>query len=343
MDYKVILFSRRNRSTRGGVELFNENLLSLMGNDALHVSEISSKENLLVSYSYRIFQTIRLFRKNSKSTIIVQYGSFIDILAIIVLRIFCGRLYAIAHVSDTWKHLSTKFRRRVCAKLLDRCLVKLLILAETQKEIFHGVRMEKIRTIIHPVFAENSNFEGPRDFFLYVGRITPEKGVLDIIDAWDLLGSNAPKLVVAGGGEEDFLDKFIDRIRRFPRQDLISFIGSIRDPYELRELYRKAKAVIYPSYSDAFPLVMLEALSQKTPVIISRVGEVKSFLEDYELLVNPGNTEDIIQAVATICTELYDMSKILVHSERARSFADGAIIDDFVNIGILPKDYNAVQ
>lgn len=338
MTDKVILFSRKNRTTRGGVELFNENLLSLLGENALHVAETSKKQHLVISYAYRLFHTIQLFRNNARSTIIVQYGSFIDILAIIILRFFCGKIYAIAHVSDTWKHLATRTRRRMCAKVLNFCLVKLLILAESQRSIFAGVEVEKIRTIIHPAYAEDCTLEESRDFFLYVGRITAEKGVLDIIDAWERLGVSAPKLVVAGSGEEGFLNEFINRIDRFQPHGLVSYIGSITNPYELRKFYRKATAVIYPSYSDAFPLVMLESISQNTPIIITRVGEVAHFLYDYDYFVRAGNVDDIIKVVLHVDGNPVDTNKISVYSEIARSFAHGAIIDDFVRLGILQND-----
>lgn len=88
--------------------------------------------------------------------------------------------------------------------------------------------------------------------FLYVGRVAPEKN-LDAFLALDLPGS---KVVVGDGPDREML------IRRYPEA---RFLG-VRQGRELAECYASADVFVFPSRTDTFGIVLLEALSCGTPV-----------------------------------------------------------------------------
>jgi glycosyltransferase involved in cell wall biosynthesis len=88
--------------------------------------------------------------------------------------------------------------------------------------------------------------------FLYVGRVSVEKNIQAFL-ALDLPGTK----VVAGIGPE------LDALRkRFPE---VRFVG-VLDPEPLARLYSAADVFVFPSRTDTFGLVMLEALACGTPV-----------------------------------------------------------------------------
>ncbi len=92
----------------------------------------------------------------------------------------------------------------------------------------------------------------PRPLFLFVGRVSPEKN-LEAFLRLDLPGS---KLVCGGG-------PLLERYRReYPQ---VHFRGST-PRHELVPIYSAADAFVYPSLTDTFGLVMLEALACGTPV-----------------------------------------------------------------------------
>lgn len=100
---------------------------------------------------------------------------------------------------------------------------------------------------------------GPRDalaterpIFLYVGRVAIEKNIEAFLDL-ELPGS---KWVVGEGPERARLQ------RRYPR---VHFAG-VMPPARLAEHYRAADVFVFPSRTDTFGLVMLEALACGTPV-----------------------------------------------------------------------------
>jgi len=94
--------------------------------------------------------------------------------------------------------------------------------------------------------------EGERPIFLYVGRLAVEKGV-DEFCALDLPGT---KWIVGDGPARQELERGHPRIR---------FFGTLRDE-ALARAYQQADVFVFPSRTDTFGLVLLEAMACGTPV-----------------------------------------------------------------------------
>ncbi len=104
-----------------------------------------------------------------------------------------------------------------------------------------------------------------RPYFLFVGRLEIIKGLQDVIP---LFHNDMPAdLWVVGAGEyESALRKMSAGSKR------IRFLGKI-SPEKLRTLFTQAAAVIVPSLCyEVFPLVVLEAFRDRTPIIARNLG-----------------------------------------------------------------------
>ena len=110
----------------------------------------------------------------------------------------------------------------------------------------HGIDLSLFRP------NPNASLGWPRPVFLFVGRISPEKN-LGAFLALDLPGSK----VVCGGGP------LLERYRR--EHPDVHWLGSV-PRHQLVDFYAAADAFVYPSRTDTFGLVMLEALACGTPV-----------------------------------------------------------------------------
>ncbi len=93
----------------------------------------------------------------------------------------------------------------------------------------------------------------PRPVALYVGRVAIEKNIRAFLDA-DLPGSK----VVVGGGPQ-----LAELMAAYPQ---VRFIGEIRAPEELAPYYASADVLVFPSKTETFGLVMLEAMACGLPV-----------------------------------------------------------------------------
>jgi glycosyltransferase involved in cell wall biosynthesis len=92
----------------------------------------------------------------------------------------------------------------------------------------------------------------PRPVWLYVGRVAPEKSVEDFLEL-ELEGS---KVVVGDGPDRERLER--------DHPDAV-FLGTLRGE-ELARAYAAADVLVFPSRTDTFGLVVLEALASGTPV-----------------------------------------------------------------------------
>ena len=119
---------------------------------------------------------------------------------------------------------------------------------------------------------------------LYVGRIEPLKGLDILLRAVALLnGAADTNLLIVGGNLED--DAELERLKALARSlnisDIVTFTGSVHQE-ALPAYYSAADVFVLPSWYESFGLVALEAMSCGTPVIVSRVGGLKTFVEHGE-------------------------------------------------------------
>lgn len=104
-----------------------------------------------------------------------------------------------------------------------------------------------------------------RPYFLFVGRLEHIKGVQDVIPAF--LKDAAADLLIVGSGNYE-----ADLTRMAGDSNAIHFLGW-KKPEEIKSLYKQAIAVVIPSICyEVFPLVLLEAFREGTPVIARDIG-----------------------------------------------------------------------
>ena len=146
--------------------------------------------------------------------------------------------------------------------------------------------------------------DGP--FVLFVGRLASNKGLLGLGEAFAALARSDPTahllLVGADGGMADRLDAQARALGTSARVHRVGFVAGDAD---LAALYREARVTVLPSDYEAFGLVLLESLSQGTPVVASRVGGIPEFVEDGRsgLLVAPGDPADLATVLERIWTD----------------------------------------
>jgi glycosyltransferase involved in cell wall biosynthesis len=127
---------------------------------------------------------------------------------------------------------------------------------------------------------------------LYVGRLSREKGLMDLMEAWRLLQPAQAILLVAGPDMDGHPWNVGPAAREFgARHGLDSttrFLGSIED---VAPLLRAADVVVQPSHFEAQGLSAIEALASGVPVVASAIGGLLDFVVDGENgLLSPPQT-----------------------------------------------------
>jgi glycosyltransferase involved in cell wall biosynthesis len=135
---------------------------------------------------------------------------------------------------------------------------------------------------------ESPTREGPGTYFLYLGRLSTEKGVATLLDAWR---RSSARLLVVGDGA-------IAGALRADAPANVEFRPTV-SPAEVPNLIREARAVLLPSVCyEAQPRVILEAYAAGVPVLASDLGALPEAVPpDSGLVVAPGEARAWADAV----------------------------------------------
>ena len=130
-----------------------------------------------------------------------------------------------------------------------------------------------------------------KNVVLYVGRIEPRKGVSTLINAMRYV--NGELLVI---GEGSMLPLLRERARLLGISEKVKFLGKV-EYSKLPLFYRASDVFVLPSLSEAFGIVLLEAMASGTPVIGTQVGGIPEIIDGCGLLVPPGNAKKLAEAI----------------------------------------------
>jgi glycosyltransferase involved in cell wall biosynthesis len=146
---------------------------------------------------------------------------------------------------------------------------------------------------------------------LFVGRLTPHKGVDRLIEALD--GDSELRVVGSEGHDPKSPEQdYPNLLRRLAAQRRVEFLGVVDDA-ELPTLYRVAQVLALPSVeltcygrkvavSELLGLAAIEAMASGTPVVASRIGGLPEVVEHgvTGFLVEPGNSAELRWRLAQV-------------------------------------------
>ena len=149
------------------------------------------------------------------------------------------------------------------------------------------------------------------DYAVFVGRLTVEKGIQTLLDAWKALPCNVPLKIVGEG-------PLSVRVREMAERDArIIPLGQL-PAHEVLDVIGRAKLLVMPSnWYETFGRVIIEAFSRATPVLASRLGAMSEVVTDGKtgLLFEPGSASDLAEKAAAL---LNDPHRIQQMGECAR-------------------------
>lgn len=154
------------------------------------------------------------------------------------------------------------------------------------KTIYHGLPIEK--------YPFNSQ---PKDYLLWLSKITPGKGLSEAIDVAKAAGE---KLIISGVIPKEYQDYFEYRIQPKIDNKQIQFIGASNFEKKV-ELFANAKVLLYPiKRPEPFGLVVIEAMACGTPVIAYTEGSMPELIKDGKNGFLVKTREEMVEALKKI-------------------------------------------
>ncbi len=138
--------------------------------------------------------------------------------------------------------------------------------------------------------------------WMYVGRLSREKGVLDLLKAWREIGPGGVLVLVGPdmpGHAYDAGSEARQYVADHSLQERVIFHGESTDA---ARLLRAADAYVQPSHYESFSNALIEAMAAGLPLVASRVGGMLDCIVDREngLLASPGDALDLAEKMREV-------------------------------------------
>jgi glycosyltransferase involved in cell wall biosynthesis len=127
-------------------------------------------------------------------------------------------------------------------------------------------------------------------YILFVGRLLATKGPGLLIDAYKKVKPDAKLVIVGGSSHTDDYEKLL---RREGNDDIL-FLG-YQYGENLKALYSNCRLFVFPSFIEGLPLVLLEALSFRRPVLFSDIPENVEIAEGLGIPFQSGSVDDLAE------------------------------------------------
>jgi len=163
----------------------------------------------------------------------------------------------------------------------------------------------------------DSHFDLPPKYLFYPAQFWQHKNHDKLLRALDLVRKEIPdiKLVLVGSQKNSY--KSVVRLaKKLLLDDIVIFRQYIPD-YDMPEYYRRARALIMPTYFGPTNIPPLEAFAVGCPVAISKIYGIPDQVGDAALLFNPESIQEIAAAIKALwtddalCLELVRRGKIM--------------------------------
>lgn len=153
----------------------------------------------------------------------------------------------------------------------------------------------------------------PTPTLLFVGRLMPQKGFLDLVSAVDLLKQEGVRVHVLVAGDFGFAREYQRDVRSRGLSDQFDFLGFLPD---VAALLRRVDAQVMPSLWEAAGLAAMEAFVSGCPLIATRCIGLREIIADTPALVaEPAAPADLAEAIRRFLRDPHGAR------ERARQFA----------------------
>lgn len=244
-----------------------------------------------------------------------------------VLHLHYGRIpEAVKKNTVEWRALQQCFRYTDKVMAIDKATFEVISRQCSRVEAYYcpnPVKSDVYEKLVVP-------YEKRENKICFIGHIIPEKGIDELLYAWEQLVSKEDSLVL------EMIGKCCSGSYASNLQNVsgVRYKGELPHQKTMAEL-ATAKLLVLPSYTEGFPNVILEAMALKVPVVATNVGAIPDMISNgCGVVIEPRSSEAIVSAVEMLIDNPAKAEQI---SERSyekvqREYAAEAVIEQYIRI-----------
>ena len=231
----------------------------------------------------------------------------------LIAKIFGKRTVCTVHglnwKVDKWRGFASRYMKlgeRIAAKYAD----DLVVLSETEWNYFlqkydrasilipNAIRFYEKRpcNLIREKYGLKQG-----EYILYVGRISPEKGTLDLVEGYRKAKTGKKLVLVGPLDDSEYCRAVQQQAQDDPNIIMTDYV--VGDP--LKELYSNCGLFVLPSHTEGLSLSLLEALSIGARCLVSDIPENTVVTDIYDAAFKPEDTDDLARALERECAQEY--------------------------------------
>lgn len=149
----------------------------------------------------------------------------------------------------------------------------------------------------------DAHYRLPAKFLFYPAQFWPHKNHLRLLDAVHRVAERYPDIaLVLSGGKHHAFDEVQQRVEDLGMHERIRFVGYVPDA-DLSGLYRRARALVMPTFFGPTNIPPLEAMATGCPVLVSGIYGMPEQCGDAALYFDPNSTTDMVERIAQIWSD----------------------------------------
>lgn len=172
-----------------------------------------------------------------------------------------------------------------------------ICLSDFQRELMIEAGLPRERVHVKPNFYPGMPSVTPWSeripYVVFAGRLAPEKGVINLLRAWQAWGAAAPELRLVGDGE------LRPELERMATGLSVRFLGQLPADRAQAEIANACLQILPSEWFEGFPMVVREAFAFGTPAAVSRIGPLPSIVTHGKsgIVFQPANPQSLLQEV----------------------------------------------
>jgi glycosyltransferase involved in cell wall biosynthesis len=241
-----------------------------------------------------------------------------DAVTVLIIRLYTKNIKIVLKLHGSVEAMvlkQTGFIARLKRFLLKNIDLLLLLSTEERANFLKiGIQQERLLVTANPLnksfyiedklFKQSVNPEKNAILLLFVGRLIKEKGILDLVDACEILNRKGLKfkLYCLGDGREKIIVS--EKIAAHGLANQIELVGYIPEE-ATRPYYANCDILILPSYSEGFPMAVFQAIAAGKPVITTKIRGAADHLKEGIncLWATIGSAESIAEKIIELATD----------------------------------------